>query len=213
MKASEIITDIFELYLDDTTEMSSDEELALLNRIYKKICRNRPWEFLKKTASGSVLSSGTTYYITIPTDFSSFAENNQSTDNSVSVNNNSSPKVIFIGTSLRPYQIVNFSDRRQYANKNGFAYLDLANNKIVFTAQPDSLTYEFDYIKVPTTLTANDDPILPEDFHPMIGFGMAVDGFIMQLFDKARSYAVENQGKYNDYLKDLAYYNSQLLLN
>jgi hypothetical protein len=213
MKASEIISDIFELYLDDTTELSSDEELALLNRIYKKICRNRPWEFLKKPATGSILSSGTTYYITLPTDFAFLAENNQSTDNSVSVNNNSSPKVIFVGSAMKPYQVVNFSDRRQYLNKSGFAYVDLANNRIVFTAQPDGSTYEFDYIKVPTTLTANDEPIFPEDFHPMIGFGMAVDGFIMQLFEKARSYAAENQNKYNDYLRDLAYYNSQFQLN
>ena len=64
MLTSELITK-FELYVDDGTELSSQEELDLANKIYYSICNYRPWEWLKKTVTGTI-SSGT---ITLPTDF------------------------------------------------------------------------------------------------------------------------------------------------
>lgn len=212
MTTQEIINDIFHVYIDDSTELSVDQEVALADRIHKKICRQKPWEFLKKSASGTLSTS--VDYVSLPSDFSFFIENNQYTDNSRSIDNNASPKVVFIGSDFSPYQIINFSDRRQYRNQEGYCYLDLANSRLVFTKQPSQAkSYEFDYISVPTTLTSGSTPALPAQFHPMIGYAMAFDSFIIQLFPKAQSYASENKMKYEEDMADLSYYNSQLILN
>jgi hypothetical protein len=212
MTTQEIIDQIFHPYTDDTTELSDSEELALANRVYKKICRSRPWEFLKTEATGTTSTS--VPYVSLPSDFAFFAENGNLTDTSQYNDGNASPKFVFVGTAQRKYQIINYSDRRQYADKDGYAYLDLANSRLVFTLQPATAeSYSFDYIKVPDELTANTSPVFPSDFHPIIGYGMAIDGFAIQLFEPARSYAQFNMDKYNSCLQDMAYWNANLLTN
>jgi hypothetical protein len=214
--ASQIITD-FELQVADLTELSAAEELALLNRLYVRICALLPWEFLKTPATGTCSTDATGAYITMPSDFAFFVENNQYTDNTQSYQNNAAAKVIFIGTSYTPYQIINFSDRRQYRNMTGYAYLDLVNSVIRLTdpvtALPTSLVYEFDYIKVPAKLATSDYPAFPGRFHDMLTFAMAVDNEILQLSDKAKSYLAQNQTKYQEYLNDMKWWNNQLYLN
>lgn len=212
--ATEIIT-TFELLVNDITELSTSEELALLNRIYFKICRSRPWEALKTGVSGTMSGSGIDgFYITIPSDFSFFSPNYQYTDNTISSQQNSVPAVIFVGSSYTPYKIVNFSDRRQYLGQTGYAYLDLANNRIVMCGTPISTSYSFDYIKVPSILVANSTPaLIPTDMQDMIAFGMAADNDILQLSPKATAYREENQGKYESYMLDLSYWNANLILN
>ena len=208
---STLITD-FELQVNDVTELSSSEELSILNRIYQSICAKRPWEFLKTSASGTMSGSGVDgYYITIPSDFGYFYENNTYTNNTLSAQNNASPKVIFIGANRTPYQIVNYSDRVQYLGKTGYAYVDLVNSKIYFTGTPVSTTYLMDYIKIPALLTTSDYPIFNGRFHDIITFGMAVDNEILQLSPKAQSYAPENQAKFNQYLSDMEYHYSQFI--
>lgn len=210
---SQIITD-FELQVSDVTELSSTEELALLNRIYQKICSDRPWEFLKTAASGTMSGSGVDgYYITIPSDFGFFYENNLMTDNSSRVGNNAAPKVIFVGPTLDPYQIINYGDRRQYLGKTGYCYVDLANSKIYFTGTPTSTTYAMDYIKIPPLLATSDYPIFNGKFHDIITFAMATDNEILQLSPKATSYAPENQAKYQSYLLDMQYHYAQFVNN
>lgn len=203
----------FHLYTGDQSELSSADELDLLNKCYDDVMQRRPWEFLKKTASGSISSDATSSYITVPDDFRYFIENNQKTDNSSTTYNNASPKVIFVGSNYTPYQIVNFSDRRQFLNQTGFAYLSLADNKIRFTATPVDSTYEFDYIKQWDALTTGTSPIFPADLHDMLYQMMAVDSVIINLFDRAHSYAVENQNAADDAFKKLCYYNSMLMQN
>lgn len=210
--AATLITD-FELQVNDITELSSVEELALLNRIYLRICRERPWEFLKKTATGTLLTDSTGSYITIPSDFAYFVENYNYTNNSLGNDIDAAPKVIFMGDNYDPYQIVNFSDRRQYRNRTGFAYLDLAAGKIRFTGTPTSTTYEFDYIKIPPALSASDSPIFPSQFHEAIPYAMASENDILQISPKAKSYAVENQAKYLNVMTDMQYWNANLLNN
>ena len=205
MTKEEIISK-FNLYVDNSTELSVAEESDLFEKIVKKIAMDRPWEALKTQASGSILFDGTNYYITLPTDFAFFTENNQSTDNA-------SPKVIFVGSNYSPYQIINFSDRRQYRNSDGYAYLDLANSKIVFTGNPsgNGSTYEFDYCKVPADSGLTDTPSFPPArFHDLIAHLMAVEENIIEQFPKAQSYAPENQTQADKIFKDLCYWNSQL---
>lgn len=211
MTGAEIIAK-FEQYVDDLTELSSTQELELLNKIYQKVCDDRPWEFLKKEKTGTM---NTTTTIALPSDFSHLLENFNYTDNSVSTEINSKPCVVFIsytsGNTYSPFQVVNWSDRRQYINTNNVCYVDYGSSVITFPyAQPSNALYNFDYKSVPTDLTANTSPVFPARFQDILYHGMAVDDMIIQLFDKARSYAKENQAMYESYLKQMALWNANL---
>lgn len=200
----------FELEVNDITELSTAEELMILNRIYARICQ-APFEFLKKTASGSILTDSTSSYITLPSDFQYFYENAGFTENNIEYQGNVKPKVIFVGTTLNPYKVINFSDRRQYKDQDNYAYIDYADNKVRFTKTPSATTYEFDYIKIPTTLIAGADPIFPERFDDLIVYGMAGENEILQRSDKARSYRKEYIDRYNSRMSDIKWWNAQLI--
>lgn len=211
MTGAEIIAQ-FEQYVDDLTELSTTQELILLNKIYHKICDLRPWEFLKKEKTGTMTTTTT---IAFPDDFSHLLENFNYTDNSISTEINSKPCVVFIssngGSTYNPFRVVNWSDRRQYVNTNGVCYIDYAASVITFPyAQSSGALYNFDYKSVPTNLTTGTSPVFPDRFQHAIYHGMAVDDMIIQLFDKARSYAKENQGAYKDYVDSMALWNANL---
>lgn len=212
MTAQQVIT-LFEQYVDDSTELSSAQELALLQKVFNKIWNKKPWEFAKASVSGTFAL--TVPNIPKPSDFSNFLENNTYTDNSVSVNNNASPKVIFIGSAYTPFQIINWSDRRQYRGQNGYAYLDLPNSGITFTGTPAAIdTYEFDYKKQPPTLVLGSAiPSIPVEFQDALYHGMAADHDIILLFPRAASYAKENTDKFNSYVQDMEMWNASLQLN
>jgi hypothetical protein len=211
MTGAEIIAQ-FEQYVDDLTELSTTQELILLNKIYHKICDLRPWEFLKKEKTGTMTTTTT---VAFPDDFSHLLENFNYTDNSISTEINSKPCVVFIssngGSTYNPFRVVNWSDRRQYVNTNGVCYIDYAASVITFPyAQSSGALYNFDYKSVPTNLTTGTSPVFPDRFQHAIYHGMAVDDMIIQLFDKARSYAKENQGAYKDYVDSMALWNANL---
>lgn len=211
MTGAEIIAK-FEQYVDDLTELSSTQELELLNKIYQKVCEDRPWEFCKKEKTGTMTSTTT---IAFPSDFSHLLENYNYTDNGMSTETNSKPCVVFIssnsGSTYSPFKVVNWSDRRQYLNTNGVCYIDYASSVITFPyAQSSGALYNFDYKSVPTNLTTGTSPVFPARFQDIIYHGMAVDDMVIQLFDKARSYAKENQAMYESYLKQMALWNSNL---
>lgn len=220
MTGTQIIT-TFERQVDDVTELSTAEELSLANRVYLRICRDRPWEFLKTPATGSIVLDSTTglYYITVPSDFSFFCENQNYTQNFIENQSGMAPIAILVGTNYQPYLVVNFSDRRQYRNQSGYCYLDVANGKIWFTGStaPIALTYEFDYIKVPTAILAGTSPAVPAAIaQPMadaIVYGMATENDVLQLSDKAKSYLKENNAFYEKSMLDMQYYNAKLQVN
>lgn len=203
MITSEIIAG-FEVYVDDGTELSTSEELALANKIYNAVCNYRPWEWLKKVST-TAISSNT---ITLPSDFAYVCSNYQSTDSSVGQESTTAPKCVFVGTNLTPVRIINFSDRRQYPNQN-VCYIDPTDSKIHFIQTQTETAAEFDYIKIPDALTLSTSPIFPSRFHDIIYLGMAVDDYAIQQFDKAKSYANENQIKYNNIMKDMSFANAQ----
>lgn len=202
MLTSEIIKK-FELYVDDSTELSPAEELDLANKIYHRICDDRPWEFLKKEKTGTV--SGTS--ITLPTDFAYLVENFNYTDNSYSTEINAKPVFVFINGS--PFQVVNWSDRRRYENNNNVCYLDISAGAIKFPVS-QSGTYSFDYKAFPADLTLSTEPIFPDRYHDAIYHLMAVDDMVIQLFPKAQSYQAENQSLGNSILARMAKWNSDL---
>jgi len=206
MTAQEII-EKFRLYVDDSSELSSAEELSLANKIYRQVLENRPWEFLKK--EWATTTNGTNN-ITLPTDLSYFFENQGYTDNSMANESGSQDKAVFINGS--PYKIINWSDRRQYANSAGYCYVDWAASKLYFTTTPSAgLTLSADYIYRPADLTLATSPVFPTSFHDVIYHGMAIDEYIIQIFDKARSYAQENKTLFDGYMRSLANWNSNLI--
>lgn len=210
------IIDKFHIYTGDQSDLSTQEEIDLMNKVYDDILNQIPYEFLKKSYSGTIISNGDgTGYMDLPEDFRYFIENNLQTDNSSRIDNNASPKVVFVGANYIPYQIVNWSDRRQYRGRNDVCYLELniTGNKVIFPVMPNETSAEFDYIKQWDALTLSNYPIFPADLHDMIFQGMAIDSVIINLFDKARSYAKENTDAYNDMLRKLKYYNSMLIQN
>lgn len=207
----EIITS-FELYVDDATELSSAEELTLANKIYRKVLNNRPWSFLKKSFTGT--TSTTVPYIALPTDFKFIISNNNYTDNTIDNAPVSSAVVVFVGTTYEPYRVVNWSDRRQYRNQSNICYIDPVSSRLYFTIQPtSSQTVEFDYVYKPDDLTLITRPVWDADFDDIITHGMASEDYIIQQFDKAKSYSQENQLKYNNYLLDMQYQDAQFYLN
>lgn len=207
MTTGEIIQK-FEVYVDDGTELSSQEELDLANKIYQTVCSFRPWEFLKVAYTGEIINNA----VTLPANFSYLCSNAQSTDSSVAQDYETTPIVIYVGSNLKPVRIINFSDRRKYKNQD-VAYVDLANNQIVFVQTQTESDCEFDYIKVPIALQLTTSPIFPERFHDIIYHGMAVDDYIIQTFDKAKAYTGENQGKYDSILRDMGFWNAQFTNN
>jgi hypothetical protein len=211
MEASDILTK-FEQYVDDNTELSSQQELDLLNKKYSWVCNERDWEFLKTNATGSFAL--TPPNITLPSNFSHLCENNQYTDNTQPVDNNAVPKVIFIGSQYQPYQIVNWSDRRQYRNQSAIAYLDLPNNGITFSIAPTAIdVYDFDYIKIPPTLGLSDTPLFPARFHDLLYHLMAIDDEIILHFPRANSYAPDNKAAADDLMAQMALWDANLHAN
>lgn len=203
--ASQIITD-FHLYIDDMTELSSVEELALLNRVQNNVCNEKVWEFLKTTGTGNTSTS--VDYIALPSDFAYLTDNHNYTDSSYEA----SRPVVFIGTEYSPYPVISWSDRRQYRDQQGFAYIDIVNSRLVFTKQPTTVkAVEFDYIKTPAVLTTSDNIAIPDRFAPILFHGMCIDDFIIQMSDKAKSYKNEHEAKYKSYLADMSYWNARLV--
>jgi|15BtaG_2_1085339.scaffolds.fasta_scaffold00263_8 hypothetical protein len=204
MTAANIIKK-FELFMDDTTELSSDEALDLVNKVYQFVCMQNEWAFLHKEFSGT--QSTSVDYIALPSDFAYVASNRNYSD--ITAYEASNP-VVFVGTEYSPVKIVSYADRRQYLNQDGYAYVDLDNDRLVFTKQPASAkSVEFDYHAVPTDLTTSTSPVFPDRFHDVIYHGMCVDDFIIQQSDKAKSYARENDAKYNTYLDSMIMWNSR----
>lgn len=190
MDSTQDIITAFELYIGDETELSSVEELALLQKKYNEVLASAEWEFLKKVATGSV--SGTD--ITQPTDF-----DRMTTD-----------QTIYIGSASQVFKVIPFTDRRKYVNQRGYFYYDAKNQKFVST-QSVTDTYSFDYIYVPTALdTTSSNPVFPIRFYDMLYHAMCIDSDIINLSDKARSYAKENQIKYENILNDMRNWNIKI---
>ena len=205
MTGAEIIQK-FELQVDDLTELSSQDELDLLNKVYRKVLGGKAYECTKKTASGSLSTS--LPYVALPSDFLFFVQNHNYTGRGEYAKG----PFVLVGDNYSPYEIVSWSDRRQYRNNANKAYLDIRNSRLYFTMQPSqALTYEFDYHALPDLLTTGTSPIIPAHLHPLFVHLMATEDFVLQLSDKAKSYAGENAAMAASYQADLDLWNANLV--
>lgn len=205
MTAAEIITK-FELYLDDTTELSTQEELDLLNKVYRFWNSSHTWEGTKSEFSGTTSTSVAT--VALPDDFLYLTANNNFTDASEEAGR----PVVFRGTDYAPIKVVSWSDRRQYRNNNNYAYIDYANSTLAFTATPTKVeAIEYDYHAQKADLTLTDTPWFPAEYHDGLFHFMAADDFMIQQAPKMKSYAAENTNAALDILNNAKLWNSQLV--
>ena len=190
MTTTEIISR-FNLQVDDSSELSTQESLDLANEVYTDIQNDRPWEWLKTPATGT--TSITVPYIALPADFKSVVPNSYGYS------------VVFVGTDYQEYRIVPYSSRRNYRDQDGFCYIDIPNSRLVFTKQPTSAkAVEYDYIKVAATLTGATSPLFRAGFHNLIAYGMAAKFNPIELTEKSASYQRENTVSYLNMLSDMA---------
>lgn len=186
------IIDKFHIQVDDDSELSTDDELAMLNDVYGDICDDRDWEWLKETFTGTTSTS--VPYIALPVDFKKV------------VPNKDNKSVVFVGTGFDEFKVVSFSDRRTYRDQSGYCYIDIPNQRLVFTLQPTTAqAIEFDYIKIQTDIALGTEPLFRSGFHPIIAYGMAARFPQIEQANKLTSYAAENMGLYLSQLHDLAY--------
>lgn len=205
MTKTETITK-FTLYLDDMSELSTAEAGDLYDKKYREINSSRVWEGTK--AEGTGTTSTTVPYITLASDFLFLTQNANHTDSSYEAER----PVVFRGANYSPYQVISWSDRRQYRDNEGYAYIDFANSRLYFTKQPTvAEAVEYDYHAQQTALTSGQSPWFPEEFHDMIYHMMTGDDFVIQQSDKAKSYRDENLKIADEYMKRMEYWNSQLV--
>lgn len=205
MTKSEIITKA-QLYLDDTSDLSTMEVSDLFDVKYAELNSRKPWEGTKKEGTGTTSTS--LAYVSMPSDFRYLVQNANHTDSSYEALR----PVIFRGSTYTPYQVVSWSDRRQYRNQSGYAYIDIVNGRLYFTEQPTvAEAVEYDYHSSMTALTDNDSPWFPSEFHPVLFHEMVVDDFIIQQSDKAKSYAGENKQLAQKYYGNMEYWNASLI--
>lgn len=204
MTKAEIIVKA-QLYLDDTSELSTAEFSDLFDKMYRKVNADRPWEGTKK--EGTSTTSTTLPYVSLASDFLFLTANNNHTDSSELA----SRPVVFRGTTYTPYPVISWSDRRQY-REGAYAYIDFTNSRLVFTKQPTvAEAVEYDYHAQKTALAVGESPWFPAEYHDVLVHMMVADDYVIQQSDKAKSYKLENDKMAKDYLDDMAWWNSQLI--
>ena len=177
----------YNLQVDDASELSSDEELALANEVYNTICNDRPWEWLKRTYTG--VTSTSVAYVGLLLYFKELCQNSYN------------KSVVFVGTDRSEYLVVSLSSRRDYYNTDGYCYIDIPNQRLYFMKQPTEVkAIEYDYVSYPTALTTATSPLFNSRYHEMVSYGMAAKFSNIDQEDKSKSYKNDNKKEYDDFM-------------
>ena len=214
----------FNVQVDDASELSDTEALDLANDIYQEIQDDRPWEWLRATAS--LTQSTSVPYIALPSDFKMMMPNYSGVTsgqfNNLGVprgykppvyNNLTSVPVVIVGSTNSPYIVIPYAEHQNYINTDGYCYVDVPNSRLVFTKQPTiANSATFDYIKVAPALTTATSPLFRSGFHKIIPFGMAARLPQLTQADKGTSYTNENRALYMSTLEDMAVEDANLKL-
>jgi hypothetical protein len=196
----------FNLFMDDMSDLSSAEESDLFDKHYRKVNASRLWEGTK--AEGATTTSTSVPYVSLESDFLFLTANGNYTSSSEYASN----PVIFRGADYRKYDVVSWSDRRQYRESDSHAWIDFPNLRLYFSKTPSAVeAVEYDYHRQMPSLALAESPWFPAEYHDVIYHMMCADSFIIQQSDKAKSYQRENEQAAKDYLEQMAYWNSQLI--
>jgi len=191
MTTTNDILNQFHTIVGDETDLSSFEELELLNKVYNEILNTKKWEILKKEDTGTL--TGTE--INTPDDFTRLLDE----------------PVIYLGENNKVFRVIPFSERRIYKGQNNIVYYDARQSKFVFLKEQDD-TYSYDYIYQPDAITDSVIPVFPSRFWGLFPFFMASDNDFIQLMDKNRSYAEENRLRGEMILNDMMAWNDDLTM-
>jgi len=197
-----------QLYLDDSSELSTAESSDLYDKFYRMFNSSHTWELTKSEFTGTTSTS--VPYVTIPSDFLYLVANHNHTDSSYEAGR----PVVFVGSTYRPVQVVSRDDRRQYRNNPNYAWIDLANLRLEFAKQPTKAeAVEFDYHAAQPTLALDESPWFPEDYNgsDWIYHRMVSDEFMIQQSPKGKSYAAENRAAADEIMTNAKWLNSQLV--
>ena len=190
----------FGFFTDDSTELSSDEELFLANEKYKVILSENQWEFLRKTATGSFTGG----FIDVSSlDFDRFMANYLDDPSGGAI-----PDTIVVYVNGNPYKVIPMGSRW---NQSGIAYYDSVNKKIMIVGDASG-TYAFDYKYKPADLTLGTSPVFDSYFHMVIVYAMCIDDEVIQKSEKSRSNIVENTAQMNRIMSNLRSHDSKLIL-
>ncbi len=193
----------FNVYTDDTSELSDSEEYTLLTKTLNSVYNDRSWEFLRKTATVTTTTANTA---PLPADFVSVMNN-------YSENQwNNMPERAVVYVSGIPYKFIPCGMASQ---KTGglYAYIDVPNQLLCFTIDIGAgQTCTFDYKHQPSDITSNSSIIaIPSTFRHYLGQVMAVDDDVIQKTEKQRSNYQANSIARAQLLRDLAHYEFRLL--
>lgn len=193
----------FEVYVDDLTELSTDEEYALLTKVLNSIYNDRSWEFLRKTASVTTTTARTA---PLPADFVSVMNNYSENPY------NRIPEIAVAYVNGVPFKFIPKGNATQMAGGN-YVIVDIVNNTLEFLKDVGAgVTATFDYKYQPDAITSNLSPIaLPELGHRYLGQVMAIDDDIIQKTEKGRSNLQANSIARAQLLRDLAHYNARFI--
>jgi hypothetical protein len=192
-KTGEQIINKFETYTDDTTNLSTEDELSVLNNKLTLIYEEQAWEFLRKVASGSI---GVSNKIYLPNDFNEFMENYDLEGNGVA------EKVVIVG--IEPFLVIPQSQRNN-APYPRVCWINSADNSIEFSVGGlANQNYSFDYKYIPVELKLNTVSALPSGYDEMMPIlQMLMDEEVISKSEKARSNMQYNSMQYQKYLTNL----------
>lgn len=181
MTGQEII-DKYRVLTDSQDDLSDSELLGILNKRYREVLTERDWEFLRKSATGSVTTADP-LEITFPSDFVKPALSRD--------RNGELRYIMYMGTDYEEYEFINMGERRLYRDTKSYVYPDYRQSKFVFTAPEDSArAYEFDYIYEPDDITTSTSPVIPSRYHNIFPHLMATD---FSIIDATEGQTYDNQ--------------------
>lgn len=197
------LIDQFRVETDNQDDLSLAEVLQLANDVISDILDDRDWEFLRKTATGTLDTINTEF--DLEDDFREISSNFVNDGELVN-------KVMYVDTNFEPYTFITMAERRNYRDLHGYVYIDHRQQKFVLTKLEtiDSRIFEYDYIFVPDDITVSTSPVIPARFHKMIPFGMAVKWNDIDGTDKSFSYRAENSFKFGQVLAQLQVYDAKI---
>lgn len=200
-KTGQQIIDDFRTLIDSQDDLSDEAVLDIAQQVIDIIINDRDWNFLRKTATGTLTTSDIEY--DLPTDFRGLTENYEDC-------NGFPQRILFVDTTFERYHWINMSQRRNFIDSNGYAYIDLRQKKFVLTKlEQNSRIFEYDYFYNPDDITLITSPIIPINFHAAISKLMAVLWADIDQTDRSFSYAAENNIEFQNYLADMQIQDAQ----
>lgn len=195
MDTLEEIISKFELYTDDTTELSTEEEQALALQKTREIVGDSVWQFMRTKFAGTLVNGE----CDIPTDFGRLMPNYSEDETNYIPNK----VVVWVGGSpydVRPMGARNF-------NGSNFFYIDYPRRKLVGVGILSG-TFECDYQPIPDSVLD-----IPVDYRMVIVWAMLIDDEIIQKVEKARSNLNEHAESYRQVLGRMRKWDNSFLLN